>query len=102
MNVHMEYEGLNNSESQFFQGKKNGKQECVITRIIPDDDGMFTDLVRNSVSTQTRGGARPMFMNNYLVGDNSWRPGSTEGSMRLVDESIINSGTNCSFLSGRG
>ena len=41
-------------------------------------DEIFTNLVKDSVSAHGREGIRPMFVNNYYVGDNSWRPETTE------------------------
>ena len=41
-------------------------------------DDIFTNLVKDSVSAHGREGIRPMFVNNYYVGDNSWRPETTE------------------------
>ena len=47
------------------------------------------DLVRDSVSAQARTGPKPMFMNNYFVGDNNWRTvaGEKPDAMRQTDES---------------
>ena len=53
------------------------------------------DLVRDSVSSQTRSGPKPMFVNNYFVGDNNWRSvsrGNTD-SIRHYDESRSRSST---------
>ena len=41
-------------------------------------DDIFTNLVKDSVSAHGREGIRPMFVNNYYVGDNSWRPETAE------------------------
>ena len=53
------------------------------------------DIVRDSVSTQTRRGPKPMFVNNYFVGDNNWRtvPKNKPDSIRHSDESRSRSST---------
>ena len=53
------------------------------------------DLVRDSVSSQTRSGPKPMFVNNYFVGDNNWRsvPRGNTDSIRHYDESRSRSST---------
>ena len=78
-NVHTEYRDRGTSESQFFQGRGHGgsSADVKITRLIPED-GDFTELVRDSVSAQIKAGCRPMFVNNYYVGDNNWRTNPTE------------------------
>ena len=50
------------------------------------------DLVRESVSSQARTGVKPMFMNNYFVGDNNWRTNAGD-STRHVNESRSRSST---------
>ena len=48
----------------------SGKSEASIKRVLPDD-GIFMNLVKDSVTAHVREGIRPMFANNYYVGDNS-------------------------------
>ena len=55
------------------ESSRNGPQECKVIRILPDEEVDFMDLVRDSVSAQARTGPKPMFVNNYFVGDNNWR-----------------------------
>ena len=45
--------------------------------------------MRDSVSAQARMGPKPMFVNNYFVGDNNWRTVAKEkpDAMRQIDES---------------
>ena len=47
------------------------------------------DLVRDSVSAQAKTGPKPMFVNNYFVGDNNWRTAAREtpDTMRQPDKS---------------
>ena len=47
------------------------------------------DLVRDSVSAQSRTGPKPMFVNNYFVGDNNWRTAArgTPDTVRQPDDS---------------
>ena len=77
LNLYTEYEGGNDGASRFFRGKKHtdgsGSRECQIIRILPDESDDYMNIVRDSVSAQTRGGPKPMFVNNYFVGDNNWR-----------------------------
>ena len=52
--------------------------------------------MKDSVSAQVRKEIRPMFVNNYYVGDNSWRPGATEGNTKTalqIDTSTNQSNT---------
>ena len=76
-NVPTEYEDKNSGASNFFRGSRqsdeNGPWECQIIRILPDESDDYMDIVRDSVSAQTRRGPKPMFVNNYFVGDNNWR-----------------------------
>ena len=53
------------------------------------------DIVRDSVSAQTRRGPKPMFVNNYFVGDNNWRtvPRDNQDFVRHFDESRSRSST---------
>ena len=53
------------------------------------------DLVRDSVSAQTRRGPKPMFVNNYFMGDNNWRmvPKNNSDSVGHCDESRSQSST---------
>ena len=55
------------------EGSRKDPQECKVIRILPDEELDFMDLVRDSVSAQARTGPKPMFVNNYFVGDNNWR-----------------------------
>ena len=77
LNLHTEYEGGNDGASRFFRRKKHtdgsGSRECQIIRILPDENDDYMDIVRDSVSAQTRRGPKPMFVNNYFVGNNNWR-----------------------------
>ena len=92
-NIHMQHTDANPRQSQFFQdSSQNDKRpenssndEVSVRRVFPDD-GIFTNLVKDSVSAQVRDGIRPMFVNNYYVGDNSWRPGVTEGSTKTAQQ----------------
>ena len=99
INLHTEYEGPNNSGGKNFHEEKdnnrNGPQEYKIIRILPDEEVDFMDLVRDSVSAQARTGPKPMFVNNYFVGDNNWRTVTREkpNAMRHVDESRNRSST---------
>ena len=65
--------------------ENSSEDEVSVRRVFPDDD-IFTNLVKDSVSAQVRDGIRPMFVNNYYVGDNSWRPGVTEGSTKTAQQ----------------
>ena len=100
-NIHMQHTNADTRQSQFFQdSRQNDKRpenssedEVSIRRVFPDD-GIFTNLVKDSVSAQVRDGIRPMFVNNYYVGDNSWRPGvqkeipkqPNRSTRRLIDQ----------------
>ena len=92
-NIHMQHTDANPRQSQFFQDSRqndkrpenSSKDEVSVRRVFPDD-GIFTNLVKDSVSAQVRDGIRPMFVNNYYVGDNSWRPGVTEGSTKTAQQ----------------
>ena len=59
-NLHTDYEDRSGTTSNFFREKKqtdeNIQRECQIIRILPSEDDDYMDLVRNSVSSQTRGG----------------------------------------------
>ena len=99
LNVHTEYEDRNNGASKFFRGKRqtdeSGLWECQIIRILPDESDDYMDIVRDSVSAQTRKGPKPMFVNNYFMGDNNWRtvPRDNTNLIRLSDESRSRSST---------
>ena len=86
INLHTEYQDARTSNSPFFQNNTH-HHECKVIRILPDEDVHYIDLVRDSVATQARKETKPMFVNNYFVGDNSWRPGTGEKLMRHVNES---------------
>ena len=99
----MQHTDADTGQSQFFQdSRQNDKRpenssedEVSIRRVLPDD-GIFTNLVKDSISAQVRDGIRPMFVNNYYVGDNSWRPGVTEENTkaaRQIDASTNRSST---------
>ena len=91
-NLHTDYEDRSTITSNFFREKKqpdeNVQRECQIIRILPSEDDDYLDLIRNSVSSQTRGGPKPMFVNNYFVGDN-WKsvPRVNADLTRHCDES---------------
>ena len=93
LNLHTEYENVSDGDSKFFQGRrqkvKKSLRECQIIRILPDEDDDYMDLVRDSVSTQSRVGLKPMFVNNYYAGDNNWRtvPRNSVETQRHSDES---------------
>ena len=99
LNLHTEYEDRNNGVSKFFRGRKhmdeNGSRGCQIIRILPDESDDYMNIVRDSVSAQTRGGPKPMFVNNYFVGDNNWRtvPKDKPDLTRHIDESRSRSST---------
>ena len=90
----MQQTNADSMHNQFFQdSRQNDKKpenssedEVSLRRVFPDD-GIFTNLVKDSVSAQVRDGIRPMFVNNYYVGDNSWRPGVTEGNTKTAQQS---------------
>ena len=92
-NPHTEYEGSVNSGGKYVHDEKessrNGPQECKVIRTLPDEEVDFMNLVRDSVSAQARTGPKPMFVNNYFVGDNNWRTVAREmpNAMRQTDES---------------
>ena len=73
----------------------SGESEASIKRVLPDD-GIFTNLVKDSVTAHVREGIRPMFVNNYYVGDNSWKPGATEGNTKTTQE--VDTSTNRSNM----
>ena len=100
INLHAEYEDTDSGVSKFFHGKKHSdkgsSQDCKIIRILPDENEDFLDLVRDSVSAQTRIGEKPMFVKNYFMGDNNnWRTVANEksDSVRHVEESRSQSST---------
>ena len=68
---------------------RRGPQECKVIRVLPDKELDFMDLVRDSVSAQAKNGHKPMFVNNYFVGDNNWRATAREppDESRRPDES---------------
>ena len=98
-NIHMQHTDTDTRQSQFFQdSRQNDKRpenssedEVSVRRVFPDD-GIFTNLVKDSVLAQVRDGIRPMFVNNYYVGDNSWRPGVTEENTKVAQQ--IEASTN--------
>ena len=112
LNLHTEYEDGNNGDSKFFHGKKQneekGLRECQIIRILPDENDDYMDIVRDSVSAQNRVGPKPMFVNNYYVGDNNWRtvPQNNAEMQRPPDESRRKASTGVqtavSFLGEEG
>ena len=71
------------------KGSTRGPQECKVIRVLPDEELDFMDLVRDSVSAQAKNGPKPMFINNYFVGDNNWRTTAGERlhQVRQSDES---------------
>ena len=71
------------------RGEKRGPPECKVIRVLPDEELDFMDLVRDSVSAQAKNGPKPMFVNNYFVGDNNWRTTAGERlhQVRQSDES---------------
>ena len=91
--IHMQHTNADTRQSQFFQDSRqndkrpenSSKDEVSVRRVFPDD-GIFTNLVKDSISAQVRDGIRPMFVNNYYVGDNSWRPGVTEGNTKTAQQ----------------
>ena len=99
LNLHAEYEDRNNGTSKFFCGKRQdgerNSRECQIIRILPDENDDYMDIVRDSVSAQTRRGLKLMFVNNYFVGDNNWRtvPRDNPDLIRHFDESRSRSST---------
>ena len=70
-------------------GERKGPPECKVIRVLPNKDLNFMDLVRDSVSAQAKNAPKPMFVNNYFVGDNNWRTtaGDRPHQVRLSDES---------------
>ena len=70
-------------------GEKRGPPDCKVIRVLPDEELDFMDLVRDSVSAQAKNGPKPMFVNNYFVGDNNWRATAREppDERRQSDES---------------
>ena len=77
-NIHMQHTNTDTRQSHFFQDSRqndkrpeNSSEDEVSVRRVFQDDGIFTNLVKDSVSAQVRDGIRPMFVNNYYVGDNS-------------------------------
>ena len=92
-NIHMQHTDADTRQSQFFQdsrqndkGPENSSEDEVSVRRVFPDDGIFTNLAK------VRDGIRPMFVNNYYVGDNSWRPGVTEENTKAARQ--INASTN--------
>ena len=92
-NPHTEHAGSVNSGDKYVRDEKESDrsepQECKVTRILPDEEVNFMDLVRDSVTAQARTGPKPMFENNYFVGDNNWRTVAKEKPdvMRQINES---------------
>ena len=85
MNVHTEYQDPGVSGSQFFQNSTQ-QQECKVIHILPDNDVHYIDLVRDSVAAQAQKATKPMFVNNYFMGDN-WNNNTGEKHVRHIDES---------------
>ena len=85
-------QGLRRSDKK---SGNSGESEASIKRVLPDD-GIFTNLVKDSVMAHVREGIRPMFMNNYYVGDNSWKPSATEGNTKATQE--VDMSTNRSHM----
>ena len=60
VNIHAEQQGPGISDSPFFQTSKdhvgdyNPGRECKIIRLVPNNDGIFTEVVTDSVSAQTK------------------------------------------------
>ena len=108
LNLHTEYEDTDRDGSKFCHSEKdsgrNGSRECKIIRILPDENVDFMDLVRDSVSALAQTGPKPMFVNNYFVGDNNWRtvakekPDSTRHTDELRNRSSTAVQTAVSFL----
>ena len=75
--------------SESTEGERKGPPECKVIRVLPDEDLDFMELVRDSVSAQAKNAPKPMFVNNYFVGDNNWRTttGDRPHQVRLSDES---------------
>ena len=89
-NVHAEFRDRSTSESQFFQGKSHGGGNSDVRTTRPLlEDNTFKDFVRDNLSAQVKDGCRPMFVNNYYVGDNSWRtaPAEAQNPMTGIDTS---------------
>ena len=98
-NLHLEYSGSSSSKSNFPQNDRQEKiqQNPMIIntdriRHIQPDDGNLTELVRDRICAQAKEGVRPMFINNYYVGNNSWRPGGPEVKVnsRRNGDTLIN------------
>ena len=92
-NIHTQHTNADSGQNQFLQDSRqndkrpeNSREDGVSVRHVFPDDDIFTNLVKDSVSAQVRDGIRPMFVNNYYVGDNSWRPGVTEGSIKTAQQ----------------
>ena len=98
-NIHMQQKDTDTRQSQLFQDSRQSdkrpenpsEDEVSVRRVFPDD-GIFTKLVKDSISAQVRDGIRPMFVNNYYVGDNSWRPGVPEENTKAARQ--IETSTN--------
>ena len=94
-NIHMQHIDTDTRQSQFFQDSRQSdnpsEEEVSVRRVFPDD-GIFTNLVKDSVWAQVKDGIRPMFVNNYYVGDNSWRPGVPEENTKAAQQ--IEASTN--------
>ena len=77
------------SGSETTGGEKRGPPECKVIRVLPDEELDFMDLVRDSVSVQAKNAPKPMFVNNYFIGDNNWRTtaGERPHQVRQSDES---------------
>ena len=52
--------------------------------------------MKDSITAHVREGIRPIFVNNYYVGDNSWKPGATDGNTKTTQE--VDTSTNQSNM----
>ena len=90
-NIHTQHTNTDSRQNQFFQDSRqndrrpenSSEDEVSDRRVFPVDD-IFRNLVKDGVLAQMRDGIRPMFVNNYYVGDNSWRPGVTEENTKAA------------------
>ena len=91
----MQDKSLQDSRRSNKKSGNSGESEAGIKRVLLDD-GIFTNLVKDSITAHVREGIRPMFVNNYYVGDNSWKPGATEGNTKTTQE--VDTSTNRSNM----
>ena len=110
LNVHTEYEDRTNGASRFFCGKRHtdesGLRECQIIRILPDESDDYMDIVRDSVSAQTRRGSEADVCKQLLCGrqqleDSTERQYRLDTTLRRVEKSIVHRGADSCFFSGR-